>query len=118
MITKAGITRLKQPDKALAEFRRAAELEPDRARYVYVYAVALHSAGRGDEAMTVLKEAFDKHPADRDILLALINFNREAGNIGPALEYAERLARIAVGDQDVLALIQELRRQAKKPEAQ
>jgi Flp pilus assembly protein TadD len=35
------LTRLKQPDEALAELRRAAELEPDRARYLYVYTVAL-----------------------------------------------------------------------------
>ncbi len=52
-----ALTRLKQPDAALAEFRRAAELEPGAARYQYVYAVALHSGGRVDEAMTVLKEA-------------------------------------------------------------
>ena len=41
------LTRLKQADAALAEFRQASELEPDRARYLYVYAVALNSAGRG-----------------------------------------------------------------------
>ena len=40
------LTRLKRSDEALAEFRRASELEPDRARYAYVYAVGLHSAGR------------------------------------------------------------------------
>src|SRR5207344_3389918 len=39
------LTRLKRPDEALAEYRRASELEPDRARYTYVYAVGLHSAG-------------------------------------------------------------------------
>ena len=42
------LTRLKQPDAALAEFRRAAELEPAQARYQYVYAVALHSGGQRD----------------------------------------------------------------------
>ena len=35
-----ALTRLKQPDAALVELRSAAELEPDRARYAYVYAVA------------------------------------------------------------------------------
>ena len=43
------LVRLKRPDEALAELRRAAELEPDRARYAYVYAVALHSAGRAEK---------------------------------------------------------------------
>jgi predicted CXXCH cytochrome family protein len=107
-------TRLKQPDEALGEVRRAAELEPDRGRYAYVYAVALHSAGRGEEAMVVLRGALDKHPDDRDILLALINFNREAGNIGPALEYAERLALIAPDDRGLALLVEQLRNQVKK----
>jgi predicted CXXCH cytochrome family protein len=110
------LTRLKQPDGALGELRRAAELEPDRARYLYVYAVALHSAGRGGEAIIVLKEALDKHPDDRDALLALVNFSREAADVGSALEYAERLARIVPNDRGVAALLQQLRREAGKPD--
>jgi Flp pilus assembly protein TadD len=35
-----ALTRLKQPDQALSELRRASELEPDRARYLYAYAIA------------------------------------------------------------------------------
>jgi predicted CXXCH cytochrome family protein len=112
-----ALTRLKRTDEAIAELRRAAELEPDRARYAYVYAVALHSAGRGDEAMTVLKESLDRHPGDRETLLALISFSRDAGDFGTALEYAERLARIAPGDASLVALIENLRRQIKKPDA-
>ena len=55
------LTRLKKPD-ALAAFARTTELEPGNARYLYVYAVALHSGGRGDEAMTLLKRGLAKHP--------------------------------------------------------
>lgn len=51
--------RLKQRDAALVEFRAAAELAPTNARYQYVYAVALHSAGQTDEASGVLKGALD-----------------------------------------------------------
>ena len=42
-----GLTliRQKRPNDALTEFRTASELEPDRSRYAYVYAVALHSSG-------------------------------------------------------------------------
>ena len=97
--------------------RRAAELEPDRARYAYVYAVALHSAGRGDEAMRVLKEGLARHPDDRDTLLALVSFSRDAGDIAAALEYAERLARITPGDRDLTALIENLRRQNRFADA-
>jgi predicted CXXCH cytochrome family protein len=111
------LTRLKQPDAALDELRRAAEIEPDRGRYVYVYSVALNSAGRKDEGMTVLKEGLAKHPNDREILSALISFNRDAGNIEGALEYAERLGRITPNDRGIVALIQELQRQARAPTA-
>jgi predicted CXXCH cytochrome family protein len=106
-----ALTRLKRPDAALDELRRAAELEPERARYAYVYAVALHSAGRGDEAMAALNEILVQHPGDRDTLLALIGFSRDAGNFSTALDYAERLARIAPDDPNVPMLVQMLRRQ-------
>ena len=39
------LVRLKRSDDAIEELGIAAALEPDRARYAYVYAVALHSAG-------------------------------------------------------------------------
>jgi Flp pilus assembly protein TadD len=107
------LTRLKRPDDALGELRQAAELEPERARYAYVYAVALHSAGRRDEAMTVLKDILARHPDDRDTLLALVSYSRDAGDFSTALEYAERLARVAPGDPGLPALIETLRRQIK-----
>ena len=111
------LTRLKRPADALTELARAAELEPERARYAYVYAVGLHSAGRAGEAMTVLKDILARHPGDRETLLALISFSRDAGDIPAALAYAERLAGITPGDRDLTALIENLRRQNKPPDA-
>ena len=112
------LVRLKRLDEALSELRRAAELAPEQARYAYVYAVALHSAGRSSEAMTALKESLARHPDDRDTLLALISFSREADDPGTALEYAQRLARIAPSDQSLAKLIQDLRQQVKPPDPQ
>ena len=63
------LTRQKQADDALSEFRTATELEPDRSRYAYVYAVALHSSGRINELIKVLKENLARHQEDRDTLL-------------------------------------------------
>jgi Flp pilus assembly protein TadD len=111
------LTRLKKADEAVAEFARAAENEPVQARYAYVYAVALQSAGRKDEAMTILKDSLARHPDDHDTLLALVTFNRDAGNIGAALEYAERLVRIAPDDPSLAALVEDLKGRAKKPDA-
>jgi Flp pilus assembly protein TadD len=112
------LTRLKRPDQALGEFQRAAELDRDRARYAYVYAVALHSAGRGGEAVTALKEILVRHPADRDTLVALVGFSRDAGDFAAAVDYAERLARVAPDDRSVATLMENLRRQMKAPDAQ
>jgi predicted CXXCH cytochrome family protein len=112
------LTRLKRTDEAIAEFRRASELEPDRARYVYVYAVALHSADQSAEAIMTLKQALARHPEDRNILAALTTFNRDAGDFAAALEYAERLARLAPSDPGIAGLLENLRGKATEPNLQ
>ena len=96
------------------EFRTAAELEPDRSRYAYVYAVALHSSGRVDDSMKVLKDTLVRHPNDRETLLALVTFNRDSGDIGAALEYAEQLSRITPNDPDLTRLTDDLRTRLKR----
>src|SRR5262249_5172124 len=111
-----ALTRLKRREEALEELRRAAELDPDRARYAYVYAVGLHSAGQVDDAMAVLKASLARHPGDRDTLLALVSYSRDAGDFGTALNYAEQLARAAPGEPGLTALIESLRRQVKNPD--
>jgi len=111
------LTRLKRPDEALAEFHRATELEPDSAQYAYIYAVALHSGGHAEEAVTVLTDALKSHPNDRDILSALVAFKRMGGDAAAALTYAQRLAVITPDDSNLMRLIDELR-QATKPAAQ
>jgi tetratricopeptide (TPR) repeat protein len=112
------LVRLKRTDEALGELRRAAELDPGQARYAYVYAVALHSAARVDVSMAILEESLARHPDDRDTLQALMTFSRDSGDVGSALEYAERLARIPPTDPNLAGLIQDLRRQAGRPTAQ
>jgi len=111
------LVRLKRTDEALGELRQAANLDPRQARYAYVYAVGLHSAARVGDAIAVLKDSLARHPDDRDTLQALITFSRDAGDVGSALEYAERLARIPPADPNLASLIQELRRQAGSPAA-
>jgi Flp pilus assembly protein TadD len=115
-----GLTliRLKRSEAALEELRKAAELGPDQARYSYVYAVALHSAGHIADAVMVLRQNVARHADDRDSLMALVTFSRDSGDAGTALEYAEQLARISPQDAGLAALIRELQRQAGKPAAQ
>ncbi len=112
------LVRLKQSEDALGELHKATELDPSQARYAYVYAVALRSDGRGNEAIAALKENLARHPNDRDTLSALISFGRESGDISSALEYAQNLLRIAPDAPGLTDLIQDLRRQVSKPKAQ
>src|SRR5262249_10453512 len=109
-----ALVRLKQTDEAITEFHRAADLEPGRARYIYVYAVGLHSSGHGEMALAVLKDGLATHPEDRDILLALATFNRDAGNLVAALGFAEQLAGLAPDDHDIAGLVQSLRSGEKR----
>jgi Flp pilus assembly protein TadD len=109
------LVRLKKQDEALSELARAAELEPDRSRYAYVYAVGLDSVGRRADAIQALKDNLARHPSDRDTLSALVSFNRESGDVASALLYAEQLAKIEPNNAELKSLIEALRREAAKP---
>jgi predicted CXXCH cytochrome family protein len=113
-----SLVRLKRVDDAIEELGMAAELEPDRARYAYVYAVALHSGGHVQQSITVLKQSFARHPRDRDTLLALISFYRDTGDVASALAVAQQFALVVPEDQNVARLIQELQQHDRKPSAQ
>jgi Flp pilus assembly protein TadD len=77
----------------------------------------LYSAGQREQAMAVLKQVLVDHPADRDTLVALIGYAREAGDLAVALDYAKRLAELAPDDQGVKAFVENLQRQVAPPAA-
>ncbi len=106
-----SLVRLRRLDESLAELGRAASLDRNNVRYAYVYGVALHSAGRLQEAIDYLKESQLAHPGDREILMAITSFSREAGDSATALLYAEKLSRIVPDDQTVRDMVDVLRRQ-------
>jgi tetratricopeptide (TPR) repeat protein len=89
-----ALVRLGRQEAALAEFERAAQLEPEDARYAYVHAVALHSAGRVADARRELDRALARHPDDRDLLMAAAIY----GGAEHGEKYARRLAERYRGD--------------------
>jgi predicted CXXCH cytochrome family protein len=103
------LVRLKRQAEAIEHLRRAAELEPDRARYAYVYAVGLDSVGERVKAIEVLEDSVARHPGDRESLMALINFARADGDPKTALRHAEQLAKIEPDNKPLAGLIQQLR---------
>ncbi len=70
------LVRQKRLPEALVELERAAKAPPERARYVYVWAIALDSAGQTRRALEVLAAAEQKHGGNREILEALVSSQR------------------------------------------
>ena len=101
---------MRKTDKtaALQELALAAKLAQDNARYAYVYAIGLNSAGKQREAMGVLKAANARQPYNLDILSALISMQREAGDNKAALVYARKAAEVLPDNKEIIQLITEL----------
>ncbi len=95
-------------DAALKAFAEAARLAPENARYGYVYAIALNSAGRRGESLAVLRSALQRHPEDLEILGALVSINRESGDRQAALRYAKQAAILLPGNADLGRLLADL----------
>jgi predicted CXXCH cytochrome family protein len=105
------MVRKHEVDVALKEFETAVKQAPDNARYAFVYAVALHSAGKTKDALKVLQTAERHWPYDLEILSMLINLQRESGQIDSALVYAKRVAEVLPNDEGIRQLLKELQLQ-------
>ncbi len=104
-----ALVRAQRMAEGLRHIERAAVRAPENVRFVYTYAVALHSTGRGREAIAVLEKALQRRPSDRDVLVALVTFNRDQGALAQALRYAERMAAQYPEDPEAQRLVAELR---------
>ncbi|SDW09633.1 tetratricopeptide repeat protein [Thiocapsa roseopersicina] len=93
-------------DAAVEDLAHAAELSPQNSRYAYVYAVALDGAGRTPEAISVLEAAQEKAPTDRDILIALIQYNARLDRADAAERWLEML-RVQAPDDPTLKQLEE-----------
>ena len=107
-----GLAQVRKGDKgaALVSLAEAARLAPERPRYTFVWAVALHSAGRSGEALKALREADKRHPYDVSLLGTLVSIERETGDTKAALTHARKLAEALPDDPQVKALVSELAR--------
>lgn len=101
------LIRQKRLPEALTALAEAARLGRDNARYGYVYAVALNSVGQKPKAIQALETVLQRHPNDRDSLLALVAFQRDAGNLDAARANARHLAALEPDNPDVRALLQQ-----------
>jgi tetratricopeptide (TPR) repeat protein len=95
---------------AIAELKRATEIDPDSIDAHYALGVALYSANRRTEAIAQLDRTWRKFPGDRTTLIGLISYVREQGDRRRAEELAVSLVQISPDDQQARALLEEIRR--------
>jgi Flp pilus assembly protein TadD len=105
-----GLQRVRQGDRpaGLADLARSVELAPENTRFRYVYAVGLDSQGERLAALEQLEEAYRRHPADADVLAALVSMQLDSGNLERARRYAEDLSVLLPEDPQVKALLERL----------
>ena len=104
--------RLGRLEAALDSLRRAAELDPEEARYAYVLGVGLDSSGRLAEAIKTLEAAHQRHPTDSDILFGLASFCAKAGDRVRAVEVAQQLLSLNPQDPRARQFLAQLTAQA------
>lgn len=111
------LVRAKRGGEALAELGRAAALDPEAPDFAYTYAIGLHSAGRADEALVVLRDAQKRSPGASSLLVALVTIHRERGSLRDARAWARKLVEAAPGDPSARALAASLEPPAETGEA-
>ena len=104
-----SLVRQQRMSEALTALQMAAQLRPEASRYAYVYAVAVFENGNAKRALKILKAAHQRHPQDRDILLALIQYHRQAGDLAAARDWAQKLVALAPEDVGARQLLESLR---------
>lgn len=109
-----SLIRQKKPGEAMDYLMRAASLAPEQARFAYVLAVAQHDTGKISESMATLGDAIARHPYDRDLLMAMITYEVEAGALGSALERAELLNKLEPNSPQIAQLLASLRVRARQ----
>jgi predicted CXXCH cytochrome family protein len=92
-----SLVRQKRKPEALHVLARAQTLPLASGHTRYLYAVSLADAGRTREAIAVLEKASRKR-GDRDVLLALANYRKDAGDAAGAKAALDRLAAMNPGD--------------------
>lgn len=100
--------RSQQMSLALESLKRAAELQPERTRYSYVYGVALNSTGNTAGALQVLEQAYANHPRDQEIIFMIASIHRDQGRKDEAVKWAQKLLQINPADQNALQFIEML----------
>jgi predicted CXXCH cytochrome family protein len=108
-----SLIRQRRPAEALTALRDAAKQAPEEPRFAYVYAVALHDSGERGEAIKALAAALQRHPYERDLLVALGMYELEAGRLDGARSRARLLRALEPNDPAFARLATQLEGNAR-----
>jgi len=89
-----SLIRQKKTSESVRVLKMVTDLAPSNTHYVYVYAIALNSAGNKKQAIEVLQSANKRFPQDINILEALVAFHRNAGNEFSARIYMNKIKKL------------------------
>lgn len=90
-----GLLRVRQGrlDEALPLLAQAAQAAPDNLRYAYIHGIALNDSGHPAQAIAELERALARFPNSPELLTALRDYSRAAGDEAAAARYEKRLAQ-------------------------
>ena len=97
-----ALVRQGRKSEAMREFEAAYRAAPEIPRFGYVYAIALHDAGQVKQSLRVLEQGLQRR-YDRDSLLAVAAFARDAGDNLTADRALQRLRAVNPGDPALTA---------------
>ncbi len=92
------LIRAKHLDRALADLRNAARLEPENTQYGFVLAIALHDTSKRAAANEVLEKYLRQAPANRELRLTLAQFYQQQGKPEAARQLLLALGQINPDD--------------------
>ena len=95
---------------ALDYLKQATLLEPSQQRYFYVYAVALDSVGKTNDAIDVLKRSDAQWPNQFDTLMTLMHYLEKSDLKSDSYAYLSRLSAIAPNHPEIQQRISELKK--------
>ena len=101
--------RLRLLSKAIVSLAKAALLAQENSHYSYVYAIAMNSYQRPDEALDILQQAYLLHPEDENILTALISINQDNKHNIEALKYAKKLLALDPDNPSLQNFVEQLK---------
>jgi tetratricopeptide (TPR) repeat protein len=103
------LIRQRQYPAAELSLQRAAELDPANSRYGYVYAVALNSLGKPQQALSELQRLLQQQPGNAELLNFALQITIKQQRWQEALLHAQTLLSLNPLDSGLQGLVQQLR---------